>query len=112
MGASGTGKRKPGWVAIIGALLAIGYVISMFDGSSSKSDGYVAESACKNWVREQLKAPATADFGGEGISGSGPWTITGYVDAENSFGAKIRTNWTCDVRRIGDSYRGNATLLD
>ena len=51
---------------------------------------------CRDAVKQQLKAPSTADFGGEAVKWSGSTaTMTGVVDAENSFGAMIRTPWTC-----------------
>ena len=50
-------------------------------------------------VEDQLKVPSTADFclysemDATNLEGN-RWEITGYVDAENSFGAKLRQNWT------------------
>ncbi|GAA1913099.1 hypothetical protein J2S63_003223 [Marmoricola bigeumensis] len=83
------------------------------DSGGGSGDSYGAESACKDWVEDQLKSPSTADFGDVEVSGSGPWTVTGYVDAENGFGANIRADWTCDVRLDSDDYyRGSATLLE
>lgn len=65
-------------------------------------DGNAAYVACKNYVEDQLKAPSTADWPflppyEPQLSGT-TYTIRGYVDAQNSFGAMIRTNWTCKVR--------------
>lgn len=69
-------------------------------------DGYDAQVACKTFVERQLKAPSTAKFSGLSHSGSGPrWTVTGAVDAENSFGATVRSNWTCTVRISGDEFK-------
>jgi hypothetical protein len=60
-----------------------------------------------------LKAPSTADFSDESVSGSGPWKITGSVDSENSFGAMLRAPWSfkVEVRRDG-YYWGKATVLE
>ena len=48
-------------------------------------------------VKRKLKAPSTAEFCSTSearISQKGDtWTIKGYVDAENSFGAKLRNNF-------------------
>jgi hypothetical protein len=61
--------------------------------------------AAKDYVRTSLKAPSTADFGGlffgetqnpnECVSdlGDGVFEVKIWVDAENSFGAKLRTNF-------------------
>lgn len=49
-------------------------------------------------VKEQLKAPSTAKFCKTtdytvSVSGN-TWTVKGYVDAQNSFGASLRNNFT------------------
>ena len=97
--------KKIASVVVIAALLA--------GCSSGPKDRTVdARSTCQEWVKQQLKAPGSADFGGQSATGSGqgPWTITGWVDAQNSFGAKLRTNWTCSVRLEGDTLKGSAKL--
>lgn len=85
-------------------------------GSSSTSDDEYhgvgrAESrnACHDRVKEQLKSPGSADF--EGLT-EGSWTATyrgvnfsGWVDSENSFGAKIRSIYDCEVY-----YEGGALM--
>ena len=49
-------------------------------------------------VSDQLKAPSTAQFcrrhQGTITQDGDTWTIKGYVDAENSFGATLRNNFT------------------
>lgn len=62
---------------------------------------------CSNLVRSTLKAPSSAKF---------PWVpdmsrrpnrdyyITSYVDAQNGFGAMIRTDFTCNVRYVSDDF--------
>ena len=64
-------------------------------------------------MNAQLKAPTTADF---------PWydeafitwssqdsvTFSAYVDAQNSFGAQIRTNWLCTANRTGRGWAASA----
>lgn len=109
-----TGGGCAGCLSIVAVLFVVGLLISMCGGGSSddSGDAWGAKDACHGWVEDQLKAPSTADFHDDDVSGDGPWTITGSVDAENSFGAKIRTSWTCDIRLDGDTYRGNATLLE
>lgn len=110
-------EQKGGCLPIIGLVVGVGFLASMCGGDggsgSSDADGYGAESVCEDWVRDKLKAPATADFDNEEISGSGPWTITGTVDAQNGFGAQIRVDWSFDVRLDSDDYyRGSATLYE
>lgn len=63
-----------------------------------------AQIACENAVESQLKAPSTAKFGNLNTNGSGGYyTVDGHVDAENSFGAQLRTTFVCDVAVDGES---------
>jgi len=60
-------------------------------------------------VTNSLRAPSTADF---------PWIVeamliggdvyitNSYVDAQNGFGAQIRTNYSCTVKYNGGGYDG------
>jgi hypothetical protein len=85
-------------------------------GSSTPSgDGGVigAWVMAQQFVEDHLKAPSTADFGS--VFGDyqdprecvtkledGGYVCRGWVDAENSFGANIRTRFVCVVRYLGD----------
>jgi hypothetical protein len=65
---------------------------------------------CKTAVKDSLKAPSTADF---------PWTmnvsvspdleyftVNSFVDAQNSFGAMIRTTYLCRMKFNGGGLDG------
>lgn len=87
--------------------------------SSSRDSGlgneHHAEAACEDFVKEKLKSPASADFSGAEVAetGEGEWTVTGTVDADNSFSAAMRGRYSCDVWTIdGDTYEGKATLVE
>lgn len=77
-----------------------------------------AERMCKDFVRRNLKAPSTASFGGwfddwdsalfltkseaqafdintANVIGHGVWIVYGQVDAQNGFGAMIRSEYIC-----------------
>jgi hypothetical protein len=70
----------------------------------------IAWVAAKEYIKDQLKAPGTADF---------PWSfrdsvheisadtyhVSSYVDAQNSFGGKLRNWFECDVWTDGDRAR-------
>lgn len=63
--------------------------------------------AAERFVKERLKAPATAKFAS--ITDSfilrvecGRWSVKSYVDAQNCFGALIRTHYIAVVRTSGD----------
>jgi len=74
---------------------------------SAQSD---AKWKCKEFVEKTLKAPSTADFQNYNKfsasgTGEGPFLVTGYVDAQNSFGAKIRTEFTCELRKSQGNWQ-------
>jgi hypothetical protein len=65
------------------------------------------------FVKENLKSPATAEFpnawnfssGSNGclaLFNAGVWTLTSYVDSQNSFGALIRTHYVVQLTYTAD----------
>ena len=64
-----------------------------------------AVTACESFIEADLIAPTTAEHpsGGQGYidHGKGKYTITSYVDAQNTFGAMIRTNYHCVAQYTG-----------
>lgn len=62
--------------------------------------------ACRNKVKTQLKAPATARFSEESV-GRQPtgdlYEVHGLVDAQNGFGALLRERYTCTVTADGQA---------
>lgn len=87
--------------------------LSACGGADSGDDEYhgvgraESRNACHDRVEEQLKSPSSADF--EGLT-EGTWNETyrgvnfsGWVDAENSFGAKSRSIYDCEIYYEGDS---------
>jgi hypothetical protein len=78
-----------------------------------------ARYLCHDRIKQQLKSPSTAKF--EGLfdfiavqsADHKDWTIHGHVDAQNAFGATLRTNWTCTVTPIDkDNAMVDATLSE
>jgi hypothetical protein len=61
-----------------------------------------AIEACHHFVGDDLKAPSTAHYSPDSedqvFNAGTHYTVSGYVDAENSFGAKLRLNYTCTVQ--------------
>ena len=80
---------------------------------NTTEDHYWAEVACEDSVSNQLKAPSTADYDVT-VSNElrdGVWFVSGTVDAENAFGAKVRHHWTCNAERSSsDSWTAVATV--
>jgi len=92
-------------VALIIILLVGGGIWSAFNPSSTAPNKYEAIRYCEDQVRDQLKAPSTAEFDSDSSSTSSPFVITGSVDSENSFGATLRSDFQCTVTISGDSFR-------
>jgi hypothetical protein len=98
-------------LAIICLVLAVAFRnVGPKDPSYSTSD-YDAGMACtmaEKLIKPQLKAPSTAqfDYGNcrDGATHSGnTWHLTSYVDADNSFGAHIRSYYTVDMTNVPPS---------
>ncbi len=69
------------------------------------SDQTLAFYTSQTFVKRQLKAPATAEFpwsNEDGVSirevKNCEFSVRAFVDSENGFGAKLRTNYSVDVR--------------
>lgn len=72
-----------------------------------------AKDACHERIKSQLKSPGSADFEGFTETQYSPSTkgvyVDGYVDSQNSFGAKIRTTFQCDVWKEGEKLMVSVT---
>lgn len=58
----------------------------------------------KDFIKEKLKSPSTADFPYEcnwKADSENTYTIKSYVDSQNGFGATIRTNFIIKVQFFG-----------
>jgi hypothetical protein len=87
-------------IIVVGVQLAHGVKPPPID------DHFAAFQQCQDFVRSHLKAPSTAKFGSyedATVTDSGPnqFEVSLTVDAENSFGAKLRDNVTCNVVNVG-----------
>lgn len=80
---------------------------------------YQVWNISKNFVSKNLKSPSTADFhlyeadinrtvSGSVIGKDTTYVVRGSFDAQNSFGAIIRSEFECYL----SSKNGNYTLLD
>lgn len=67
--------------------------------SLSGQDPFVVREYCLTSVREKLKSPSSARFEEptQPAWNGSQWTWASYVDAQNSFGAQIRSTFTCEV---------------
>lgn len=79
------------------------------DDSSEKPDEPTETDAfimCRLFVEDRLKAPRTAKFPASSTAkisqSNNRFTVSSYVDAENGFGALIRSDFLCVVEYQGD----------
>lgn len=132
----GTEGKQPFYKRPIGAVI-IGLIVlliamSMFGDSGGSSGGgggsptptvnngtqVGAYVVCQQFVEDRLKSPSSAEFGGpysrvtQTVS-TGRYKVSTYVDAQNSFGAMIRTDFICEVTHTsGESYRLESLVMD
>lgn len=112
-------KRKKisslGWAVIIIIIVLIIGFLKDCGGDSSDSnktkyngpeDAYLE---AQSFVEKHLKSPSTADFpyynrikDNVKYLGTNKYKIDSYVDSQNSFGATIRTNFSCTIIFIGN----------
>lgn len=64
-------------------------------------------------VMDHLKAPSTAEFplfneASVKQLDAKTWRVSSYVDAQNSFGAMLRTRYTVTIEDMGENWK----LLD
>lgn len=87
----------------------IGLVDKISDISHYEKDySQEAYTAAKFYVNKQLKAPATADYPMYDKNfvthHNDSYTVSAYVDAENSFGVKGRLYYTVTMERDGKDW--------
>jgi hypothetical protein len=86
--------------------------------TTSKSDIYISAYVySQDLVRQQLKSPKSASFPLYNksfiIDKGDTILISAYVDADNSFGANVRVNYTATINLKNDEPVGGfATLIE
>lgn len=65
-----------------------------------------ATEACKGFVEDRLKAPATARWVDveATLRGVDTYEVLGGVDSENGYGALVRSTFSCTTERAGDTW--------
>lgn len=119
---------KPTHSGFIKLMLAIGCVVVWIAlASASPSSSGPSYSAAKHTanhdagmacimaeklIKQQLKSPSSArfDYGdckGNATRSGDAWTLRSYVDADNSFGAHIRTRYVAKLTNVppSDTWR-------
>jgi len=101
-----TGMRALiGAVALLAALAGCGDTSSVEKEVDAKLERDDATRACKDFVKDRLKSPASAEFDATAKGEAGVYVVTGTVDSENSFGAMMRNEFSCKVKLDGDTWR-------
>lgn len=104
------------WCVVI-AISVLGIVLINHSEETNKNDPYQAYVFSQSLVKEKLKSPKSAKF---------PWysddfikekgnvvTVSAYVDAENSFGATIRTKYVATITfKDGEPESGSVRLIE
>ena len=99
-------------IVVIVLVAIIAFIVIMVQECDSNSnqtkynfDEVDMKIIAKDEVKKELKAPSTAEFSNiSATENNGVWTITGYVDAENSFGAMIRNKFKVIIEDNGKPY--------
>lgn len=86
----------------------------------TQPDKYGAWYVCTQQITGQLKAPSTAKFPRVTDTGviattvdNQKWAITGFVDAQNGFGAMMRSAFVCEATHTsGTNWSVRATLVE
>ena len=87
--------------------------------SLSLTESIRIKDKSKDIIDKLLKAPSTAEYPGSFLDPLEDWkmskknnlvTVASYVDAENSFGAKIRNNFIIQVQ-MNDDGSGTVTYV-
>ncbi len=106
-------EKNVNYGAIIAVILLIILCIAGYfftnKGQKNKPDvgsDIDAVLVCQKWVKENLKAPSTAEFPQINKAkitklADTTWRVVSYVDAQNSFGAMIRTYYDCETTYLG-----------
>jgi hypothetical protein len=111
-------RRRTGLIALILVAVVLvlaggGLIAYRLTRPSKPSATQLATTACEASVRGQLKSPATAQFSGETAvpDGDDRLFISGDVDAQNSFGALLRSHWTCHaIFNSHDEWQASAQI--
>lgn len=117
-----TESKRPGCyaTAIVGIVVVVVWMALTSGSSGSSRPSYSSSShdagmACimaEKLIKRQLKSPTSAEFDygdcRDNATQSGNiWTLRSYVDADNSFGAHIRTYYIAKLSNVppSDTWR-------
>lgn len=98
---------------VVLAFIAISKMTGCLEKDPNADESIMAAIQCKDFVQDKLKSPSTAEFQSASSAkimrpypDQQKYTVLSYVDAQNSFGAKIRTRFICEVERGSKNSNG------
>lgn len=105
-------EKRHWFVFIIVGIAIVFFVVLLIKtntGSKSKDsyghDKFDAIAAAEHVVKDNLKSPSSAKFCSSDECkvkrDKNTWTVSGWVDADNSFGASIRNDFTVKITFTG-----------
>jgi hypothetical protein len=87
--------------------------------SSSKANKFLAYNYAEDFVKQRLKSPSTAKFPGTSEKdkhitelGNNQYQINSWVDSQNSFGAIIRSKFSCKIIFEGNNVRCENLVIE
>lgn len=97
------------WALVGGGIIAALVVIAIIGGEQMRGTAQDACLVAQKMVTNRLKSPTTAEFSScysydhdKAVPIGGTVLITGTVDSENGFGAKVRSSWSATMTHRGD----------
>lgn len=95
-------KQKATWrtkYRAVATVLAFTLLGSCGEGAPNK---FMAEAMCRSFITDRLKSPGSARFSDSSETertskSDGGFLITGWVDSQNSFGALLRSHYSCSI---------------
>lgn len=118
-------KERSNYLWLFGTIAVVLFLAFMSDEDDQHNEDTVetytpseldAYLMAKQLFESKLKAPSTASFAAfhqskVRNSGVDQWTVTSYVDSQNSFGAMIRTHFVITMRVNTETKYWQTTAL-
>lgn len=98
-------QKRTGVLMVVFVLAVLG--LAFYSSRDSGVGERQAVTQCEGFADKRLKAPASADYNLAASETGDGWLVTGTVDSENSFGAKIRSSVRCVLH-----FEGSTAYLD
>lgn len=109
-------RQKLGCIVFFVIIGAVIYLFGGCDGCSNEVSTGEAQIMAKEFVKNSLKSPSTADFSNTSSQELSDKTflVSGNVDAQNSFGAMLRNTFRVKLKYNGGEWTDskNWTLID